>query len=81
MKVFTFNSTGPASVDTVLEQAAPSGPRLAWNDGKPTTGYWKKGDIVKGIGATANLLYICNLDGNGSAGAAPLATFLTLTGA
>jgi len=80
MKVFTFNASGPASIDTLEEQARPSGPRIAWNDGKPTTGYWKKGDMVKGIGATAALLYLCTADGNGSAGSAPLAVFVTCTG-
>jgi len=75
MKVYTFNASGPASVDTDLEQAAQTGPRLAFNDGKPTTGYWKKGDMVKGIGTTANLLYLCTAQGTGSA-----ATFVTVTG-
>jgi len=79
MKVFTFNASGPASIDTLEEQARPSGPRIAWNDGKPTTGYWKKGDMVKGIGATADKLYLCTTDGNGSAGSAPLAVFYTIT--
>lgn len=81
MKVYTFNSSGPASVDTTVEQAFPGGPKLAYNDGKPTTGYWKKGDMVKGIGATADKLYLCTVEGNGSADPGAKATFVTVTGA
>lgn len=76
MKVYTFNASGPAAVDSTLQQDAPTGPRIAWNDGKPTTGYWKNGDMVKGIGATAALLYLCTVDGVGAG-----ATFVTVTGA
>jgi hypothetical protein len=82
MQVFTFNSSGPAAITVVAEQERPQGPKIAWNDGKPTTGYWKKGDMVKGIGATAALLYLCTAEGNGSASPLPTkATFVTVTGA
>jgi len=59
MKVYTFESSGPALIPE-SEIDIPSGPRMGWADALPTVGYWKVGDKLT-IGSSD---YVCTVEGS-----------------
>jgi hypothetical protein len=63
MKIFTFNASSPAEVgNDQLE--VPSGPRFGWTEEQPTSGYWKVGDLLLGVGPAAGQTFLCTAEGS-----------------
>jgi len=62
MRVYTFESSGPA---LVTDYDKPSGPRIGWADTHPTKGYWRVGDLIINIELNASIkLWTCTLEGS-----------------
>jgi len=61
MRVYTFDSAGPA---LVTDTDKPSGPRLGWGNTHPTTGYWKVGDLIINTELNSSIkLWTCTAEG------------------
>jgi len=62
MRVYTFESSGPA---LVTDYDKPSGPRIGWADTYPASGYWRVGDLIINSQLNASIkLWTCTEEGS-----------------